>query len=272
MDKLKEDILKNYPRLREKDVFQFACHKGVSCFNDCCGDVNIFLTPYDIICLKNHLGITSTEFIEKYTVSPFGEKQKYPVRLLKMTETEDKECPFVTDEGCSVYSDRPWSCRMYPLGLASPKEGSPDSEDFFFLMKEQVCKGFEEDHEQTIEEWLEEQGINAYNEMGKLYKEVTLHEFFEEDKELTPPKMEMFHLVCYDIDKFRTFVFESSFLEKFEVDADTIDKMKDSDVELFKFGVEWLKFALFGEKTMQVKDDVRAAKEREIQNRMTPRG
>ena len=57
IEKLKETILKDYPRLTRDSEFSFACHPGVPCFNACCGDVNIFLTPYDIIRLKQKLGI-----------------------------------------------------------------------------------------------------------------------------------------------------------------------------------------------------------------------
>jgi Fe-S-cluster containining protein len=121
IERLKEEILKDYERLNEKSEFRFACHPGVPCFNDCCGDVNIFLTPYDIIRLKNNLGIPSGEFLSEYTVSPFDKNLKYPVILLKMNDDEKKSCPFVGENGCGVYEDRPWACRMYPLGLASPK-------------------------------------------------------------------------------------------------------------------------------------------------------
>ena len=38
---LVEKILKDYPRLGPDDRFKFACHPGVSCFNRCCGDVNL---------------------------------------------------------------------------------------------------------------------------------------------------------------------------------------------------------------------------------------
>ncbi len=272
MDNLKQTILDNYPRLAINDVFQFACHPGVPCFNDCCGDVNIFLTPYDIIRLKNHLGISSGEFLQKYTISPFDKKQKFPVIILKMDDSEKKKCFFVTDQGCSVYPDRPWSCRMYPLGLASPKEGSPGEEDFYFLMQEDICRGFEENKEQTIAQWLEGQGIAAYDEMGRLYKEITLHDYFGKGGELSPEKMEMFHLVCYDIDKFRRFILESTLLGTFEIGETVIEKIKTDDVELFKFGGNWLKFSLFGEKTMKIKEDVLARKQTEIRKQPTPRG
>ena len=52
---LQEKILEDYPRLGPDDTFQFACHPGVSCFNRCCGDVNIFLSPYDVLRLKTGL-------------------------------------------------------------------------------------------------------------------------------------------------------------------------------------------------------------------------
>ena len=57
IEKFKEEILKEYPRLSEDSSFTFACHPGVPCFNDCCGDVNIFLTPYDILRLKQALNM-----------------------------------------------------------------------------------------------------------------------------------------------------------------------------------------------------------------------
>ena len=36
-------------------TLQFKCHKGISCFNACCRNADITLTPYDIIRLKQHL-------------------------------------------------------------------------------------------------------------------------------------------------------------------------------------------------------------------------
>jgi len=40
-------------RLGLKSKFKFECHKGVKCFTKCCRGINIVLTPYDIIRLKN---------------------------------------------------------------------------------------------------------------------------------------------------------------------------------------------------------------------------
>ncbi len=260
-EKLKKSILNDYPRLGLEDNFKFACHPGVPCFNDCCADINIFLTPYDIIRMKNHLNISSNEFLEKYTLSPIDENQRHPVIMLKMNDDDKKKCPFVTDKGCSIYSDRPWSCRMYPLGLASPSESIKNEGEFYFLMRDDFCKGFEEDGEWTIKGWIGDQGIEPYDDAGKLFKEISLHPFFDSGKSLSPQKIEMLYMVCYDIDRFREFLFESSFFDRFEVDEKTKEQIKNDDVELFGFGVKWLKFSLFGEKTIEIKDEaVKTAK------------
>jgi len=265
IEKLKEAILKEYPRLNEDSIFNFRCHKGVPCFNECCGDVNIFLTPYDIIRLKTNLGITSEDFISKYTLTPFDKNLKYPVLLLKMEENDRKSCYFVTSEGCSVYEDRPWACRMYPLGQASPgDEAGALDKPFYFLLQESVCKGFNEDNPMTVSDWLKDQGINDYNEMGEYFKDLTLHKFFQDGGTLTPEKLEMFFMVCYNIDKFHNFLFNSTFFDKFEVDEVRIAKMKEDDVELLKFGYEWLRFSLFGEQTMKIKENVKNAKQKEL--------
>lgn len=268
IERLKEEILKDYPKLTKDSSFSFACHPGVPCFNDCCADVNIFLTPYDIMRLKNNLGMTSEEFLSRHTVSPFDKNLKYPVILLAMNEDEKKNCPFVGEGGCQVYEDRPWACRMYPLGLGSQKESGDQADtDFYFLLKESVCKGHNEGHTQTVAQWLDDQKINEYDKMGYYFKELTLHDFFQKGENLPMKKIEMFFLASYNLDKFREFVFDSTFLDKFEVDNETREKIEKDDVELLKFGYHWLRFALFGETTMKVKNDVLETKKKEMDKR-----
>ena len=80
-------------KLKLNDIFSFSCNKSLPCFNQCCADINIVLTPYDIIRLKNRLNITSDEFLSKYAVVPFSKQQKLPVVILKMKEDKGKPCP-----------------------------------------------------------------------------------------------------------------------------------------------------------------------------------
>ncbi|MBD3402276.1 YkgJ family cysteine cluster protein [candidate division GN15 bacterium] len=268
IEQFKEKVLKEYPRLKADSPFRFDCHHGVACFNECCGDVNIFLTPYDIIRLKNNLGISSGEFLDRYTLSPFNKDSKFPVVLLRMEDNDRKSCPFNRPEGCSVYGDRPWACRMYPVGVAQPGEGNQElEEEFYFLLKESCCRGYDEPKEWTIEEYKKNQGVEEYDRYGELFKNLTTHRYFGEGKMLSPEKMDMFFTVCYDIDSFRRFIFNSSFFDKFEVDGETRTKIKEDDVELLKFGYQWLRFALFGEKTMTIRQDVLADRQAEVGNR-----
>ena len=122
----KPEIMANIEpvRLGPDSKFQFKCHKGVKCFNQCCRDINIILTPYDIIKLKTRLGLSSEEFLALYTEPQILEKTDLPVVMLKLLDEEGsdsdrKACPFVREDGCLVYEDRPTTCRYYPLGVAS---------------------------------------------------------------------------------------------------------------------------------------------------------
>ena len=260
-EQLQEKILADYPRLSSDDTFKFACHPGISCFNKCCADVNIFLSPYDVLRMKKRLGMKSSDFLEKYALTPVHKEMKTPVVMLRMKDDEVKTCPFLTDGGCGIYSDRPWPCRMYPLGLASQKD-TPDGwrgERFYFLLKEEGCRGSEEPKEWTVRGWLDDQGLDEYDDWGEGFKELTLHEFFEGGGVLSPQKMHMLFTACYDLDKFREFVFGSTLLQRFEVDEDFVEEMRYDDEGLLRFAFLWLRFSLFGEETMKVKAAVAEA-------------
>ena len=88
---------------------------------------DIQLTPYDIIRLKDNLGISGTEFLKNHTV-PF-EMDKDGMPGVKLRTDNDGACLFVTDEGCSVYADRPTACRYYPVGhMAVHMAGTTEDE------------------------------------------------------------------------------------------------------------------------------------------------
>lgn len=255
IEKFKEKILQDYDRLGLDDEFSFACHDKVPCFNACCADVNIFLTPYDVLRMKNAIDMDSSEFLDKYTQLPIEKNQKYPVVMFRMDhEKEGLPCQFVDTGGCTIYEDRPWPCRMYPLGMASPKDDEV-GEEFYFLMKEDVCQGFEEAKKWSVREWLSDQGMETYDEFGRYFKEITLHDFFGKNQTLPPEKMEMFYTACYDLDSFRRFIFESTFLKRFDIEAETVAAIKDDDEALLRFAFRWLRFALFGEETIGIRPE-----------------
>jgi Fe-S-cluster containining protein len=223
------------------DTFTFRCHRGLDCYNSCCRDVTIFLNPLDVGRLRNALGITSGEFLERYTVRVISEVTGIPAVVLKMRDDEEKRCPFVSEEGCTVYEARPYSCRMYPLDTDQGIE-------FRFIVDARTCHGLNESDKWTVESWKREQGLRAYDETDHQLADVMRANETWEASIQDPRMQDMIHMALYNPDRFREFVFTSSFLTKFRVDEDILEKIRDDDEALLYFAAQWLRFALFGKK------------------------
>lgn len=227
--------------------FQFRCHPGVSCFTRCCRGIRIMLTPYDIILLKNKLGLSTEEFLAIYTEPQLLEKTDLPVVMLKLLDDDRQSCPFVRDDGCIVYADRPTTCRYYPLGVATLTHlSNVENEGFFFMVKEPHCRGFEEPKEWTVTEWRQDQGVDLRDEINAGWTDLLVRKrSFPAHIHMTEQAKQMFFTASYNIDKFRQFVFESTFLERYPADEATLKKIKEDEIALLKFGLSWLKDVLF---------------------------
>ncbi len=236
-------------QLGYESKFKFHCHKGVECFTKCCRGIDIMLTPYDILTMKKRLKLTSEEFLAIYTEPHLLEKADLPVVTLKQLDDDLKSCPFVKDgEGCTIYEDRPSTCRYYPLGMGSLSYASEqdESDAFFFMVKENHCKGFEEDKEWRVAEWREDQGVNLRDEINAGWTDLIVRKkSIPSNLKLTEQSKQMFFLACYNIDKFKKFVFESSFLEKYPTDEEVLNEIKSDDVKLLQFGFKWLQSLFF---------------------------
>lgn len=235
--------------------FKFRCHKGVKCYTKCCSAIDIMLTPYDIIRMKRRLGMTSSEFLIKYTYMWIDEKTSHPFVMLKMLDDENKRCPFVTPDGCTIYSDRPANCRYYPIGQASLRKGGergPEHEEFYFFIRESHCLGYLEETEWTVESWRVDQGVDLYDDMNREWKEIQLRRNLP-GHALDANKQTQFYIASYDIDGFRRYIFESRFLDIFDIEDSVVEKIKSDDVELMKFGFKYIKYILMLEETLKVK-------------------
>jgi hypothetical protein len=62
----------------------------------------------------------------------------------------------------------------------------------------------------------------------------------------------MVYMACYDLDAFRRFVFESSFLDRFDIEERIQRRIRTDDAELTAIAYRWLNFSLFGEMTLQL--------------------
>lgn len=244
-------------KLTKDSRFRFRCHPKVRCFTACCSNVNIALPPYDLLRLRKRLGLAADEFIRQYGDIQVLDKTLFPVVTLRMRDDEKKSCPFVTPEGCTVYEDRPNICRYYPVGMATLRkldtEGGKD--EFYFMTKEDHCKGFEEDKQWTIGEWRADQGADLYDDMNRGWMEILIKKKSHgQGKPFPDIKNEMFFKMSFDTDYFRAFVFNSTFLELYDIPAERIEKVRDDDTELLKLAYEWLRQAIFAEATLTFKE------------------
>ena len=255
-------------RLELEDQLKFRCHRGVSCWNECCSRADVTLAPYDIIRLKNSLGMDSSEFLKAHTV-PF-ELDAHGVPGLKLRTDDSGACLFMKPEGCSVYGNRPTACRYYPSGLLSMKSITEASdEQHFLLVRESHCKGHEEDHMQTIAEYRKEQGVEEYDEANREWYQIILKKKSTGPTIGKPSEMslQMFFMASYDIDRYRRFVMSDSFIRMYDLTDDEYDMLEKDDLALLNFGFKLMKQVFFGEMTIKEREgawEKRTEERREI--------
>ena len=248
--------------------FNFSCYPGIGCFNACCKAIDITLTPYDILRLKRRLGITSQEFLQKHAVPFEIDRNGLPALKLR-TEDDTPRCLFNTDEGCTVYEDRPTACRAYPVAqLSMRKEDEYTDQQSYAMVKEKHCLGHNEAKCQRIEEYVEEQGLADYNLNNRGWSQLIL-----KVKSLGPAvgkpskrSLQLFFMANYDLDSFRIFVSEEAFRRGFALSAEEWAKVDASDEGLLEFSYRLMRQVLFAEESLSRAEgavEERVAKRRE---------
>ena len=239
-----EKFMRSLPRLSANDTLLFRCHPEVSCFNRCCGDLNLALSPYDVMRLRVALGVNSTEFMRKYAeVTPL-EGNGFPSVMLKMETDADQSCPFVLPEGCSVYPHRPGACRVYPLGRGASIDDDGNLTEEFLLVNEPHCRGFQEAPEaMTVSEYLDDQGMRPYIKFDNRYIQV-MHRWNARGRHLDQSLFSKVFVAAYRPDELSAYVGDPSLTAHIvKEDRDT----ETYETALLAFGFDWIERALFGE-------------------------
>jgi hypothetical protein len=244
------EFLKDTPRLGPEDRFTFRCDPSLGCFGKCCHDVSIALTPYDVLRMKKARGAGSSDFLEKHTSVAYSTETSVPVVFLKM-DGDDKKCTLLGDKGCEVYANRPWACRMYPLGMAEPADPRLTGQRFYFIVKEELCGGHGKGAECSVRDFVDGQGIEPYELMQTSFRKL-LALAAERKERLTEQQSAMYYMALYDLDRFRSFVFETRFLELLDIDESVVDEIRTNDEELLELAIKWLAFSLFQQRTMRL--------------------
>lgn len=243
-----QSIQGRYTEFTGSDSFRFLCHRELECFNRCCRDINIFLSPYDVLRLSRKLSLETGVFLKKYTIrlQPGG---GFPVVLIKMREDRNLQCPFLAGHGCSVYDERPWSCRMAPVEIRG-------EDRYGFAFDSDHCRGLLETREWTVDEWIKNQGHHNYGELEAGFKDIPDRLRFTGLSSLDGHIREMFFMACYDLDRFRRYALESSFLQAFNVDRTVEESIRTDDLALLQFGFHWLAEGFDLRRSMEIRDEV----------------
>ncbi|MEK7245671.1 MAG: YkgJ family cysteine cluster protein, partial [Pseudomonadota bacterium] len=215
--------------------------------------------------LSRRLELRPRDFLARHTLPAIHEQSNLPVAKLKMkSEDNTGACVFMHEvDGCTVYSDRPATCRYYPLGFATVKlRDSEGTADFHFLVKESHCLGHEESNLQSVDAFRREQGVEDYDRINRGWMDILMKMVSWRTlggpggKDISPQSQKMFFMVSTDVEAFRDFVFKTRFLETYQIDPEMTEKLKIDDELLLVLGFDWMKNVFFNEPTIALREDV----------------
>ncbi|MBU4276221.1 MAG: YkgJ family cysteine cluster protein [Proteobacteria bacterium] len=232
-------------RLAPGEPFRFACRPGLACFNTCCRDKRLPLLPYDFLRLRRALELPAVQVLTDYVELEADPVSGWPALRIKLTD--QGVCPFVTDEGCSVYPHRPTCCRVYPLARAV-RPGGPGREprEIFLRQETPGCLGWDQPEELDAAAWVEQQGLAEYQAANNYCLRLFMHPARRGEVSLDDRQTHAFISALYNLEAFRPLVESPGFGDRFGFDRERVDLALADEEELLKLGVDWLAGVLFG--------------------------
>jgi hypothetical protein len=236
-------------RLGEAELFQFDCHERQPCFNRCCHNLRLFLYPLDVLRLKRHLAIDAEEFLERYTDAVLRPGAHFPDLLLRMAESAERPCPFLAPQGCRVYPQRPDTCRLFPLEQAVMRTGPAGRREVVHLLRPpEYCCGPSATRGWTPAAWGRRQQAGVYHPLMRHWSELAAR--FDQDpwagQGPNGPTARMVFMAAYNLDAFRRFVFESTFLKRFRLPPERLAALRHNDEALLQISLDWIGLILWG--------------------------
>ncbi|HHO47866.1 MAG TPA: YkgJ family cysteine cluster protein [Desulfobacteraceae bacterium] len=227
--------------------FRFACHPEVPCFTECCRQLDLALTPYDVLRLKNRLKLHSGRFLEQYVIIEWDPSLLFPQCYLTMIDDGRASCVFVSPAGCTVYEDRPGACRAYPVGRGASAGRDGGVEETLVLVREPHCLGFREGPSQTTGEYFAGQGLDDYSRCNDTLLDVTQHQRIRNGFRPSRRQLDQFILALYNLDTFRQEFNDGRITLRRPLRADELQGLAGDDEQLLLLGIRWLRQELFDE-------------------------
>ncbi len=229
--------------------FKFQCHDGLACFNQCCRTPTIVLSPYDLLRLKQYLGLTSGEFLQRYTLQGTEEWSNLPLVFIDAYRSPEGGCPFIGPQGCTVYAQRPAACRLFPITMGS-RLTAAGIVDYYFCRRVNYCQGFDSEVEWTVASWQANQGFVEFDQGRREWLEILLQAGLQGPVEAQV--RDLVATVAYDLDQFRQSIFAPGFTETRGLDDQALEGLRTDDLALLKFSYRYLKALLFTAGASQV--------------------
>ncbi len=238
------EYLESLPTVDEGQTFCFECTPDAPCFNRCCRQLTLPLTPYDVLRARRALGMASDVFLDRFCSIKNFPDSGLPIGMLRMLRDPDETCPFVTPAGCQIYDDRPGACRCYPLGRGT-SIGRTGVAETFYLVEEKHCQGFSGSRDWTPYEWMEHEGLPPYNSSNDHY--MRLGAMIAASGSPIEGKMANMAVLClYQLDRFKEFIGKMRIFDRVEADRERREAIMENEEARLEFSLDWMELILFG--------------------------
>lgn len=129
------------------------------------------------------------------------------------------------------------------------KQDSSSVEDIYFIVKQNHCLGHNEPRTITVRAYRNEQSVEKYDEMNRVWRDLVLKKRSAGPTfgVPSPRGMELFDMCSYDMDNFRDFVQAERVRSMCDVEDAELAKLLESEDALFSFAMRFLRRVLFGE-------------------------
>ncbi len=240
------DFLQSLPEVDPAVPFSFACHPDVGCFNACCGDLNLLLSPYDVLRLCRGLNMSSADVLTTHCQVGLYPDTGFPAVHLRMEDNEYQNCPFVTEAGCSIYDNRPAACRTYPVGRVVRTEPSGGLRVQYYLVQEAHCQGFKEPKSWLLKDWIADQGLQDYFIASDRYS-LLLARQKAMGNSVPHNQAGLLVLALYQQDKFLEFIENTGLLSRLDLEPKREEAVLADEEARLDFALDWLELVLFGD-------------------------
>ncbi len=169
---------------------KFKCQKCLSC----CQSSSIRLSPYDILKLCKFHGVSTSDFHQKHSYFVLDAENQNLLTCMLKTEPE---CSYLSSEGCQVYSERPFGCRVFPLMVSHffDSEGRAESKNYVV----ENCSGFNCKKKISVGDFKKEQGVSELLDLQEEWVRLKVKIINSNISDLGEFNQK-FRDICYDFD------------------------------------------------------------------------